>query len=148
MAKDKKQYNCSECGAVSPKWAGQCGECSAWNSFIEVVVEATPARGGRFSGYTGGAVAQEVRNLSEVAADDVQRTATGISEFDRVLGGGLVPGSVVLLGGDPGIGKSTLLLQVLDRLSGRFNILTHFSEFFYLRKRKFIMLFIFTCCKM
>ena len=123
MAKEKKQYNCSECGAISPKWAGQCGECNAWNSFIEVVVEATPARGGRFSGYTGGAVAQEVRNLSEVAADDVQRTATGIGEFDRVLGGGLVPGSVVLIGGDPGIGKSTLLLQVLDRLSGRFKVL-------------------------
>ena len=123
MAKDKKQYNCSECGAVSPKWTGHCGECNAWNSFVEVVVEATPTRGGRFSGYTGGAVAQEVRNLSEVAADDVRRTATGIGEFDRVLGGGLVPGSVVLLGGDPGIGKSTLLLQVLDRLSGRFKVL-------------------------
>lgn len=123
MAKDKKQYNCSECGAISPKWAGQCGECNAWNSLIEVVVEATPARAGRFSGYTGGAVAQEVRNLSEVAADDVQRTVTGIGEFDRVLGGGLVPGSVVLIGGDPGIGKSTLLLQVLDRLSGRFKVL-------------------------
>jgi len=123
MAKEKKQYNCSECGAISPKWAGQCGECNAWNSFIEVVLEATPARGGRFSGYTGDAVAQEVRNLSEVAADDVQRTATGIGEFDRVLGGGLVPGSVVLIGGDPGIGKSTLLLQVLDRLCGRFKVL-------------------------
>jgi len=123
MAKDKKQYSCSECGAISPKWAGQCGECSAWNSLIEVVVEATSAKGGRFAGYTGGAVAQEVRNLAEVAPDDVQRTAIGIGEFDRVLGGGLVPGSVVLLGGDPGIGKSTLLLQVLDRLSNHFKVL-------------------------
>jgi DNA repair protein RadA/Sms len=123
MAKDKKQYSCGECGAVSPKWAGQCGECNAWNSMIEVVVETTPLRGGRFAGYTGAAAAQEVRNLSDVAADDVQRVAIGISEFDRVLGGGLVPGSVVLIGGDPGIGKSTLLLQVLDRLSSRLKVL-------------------------
>ncbi|MCW8826373.1 MAG: DNA repair protein RadA, partial [Gammaproteobacteria bacterium] len=123
MAKDKKQYSCSECGSISPKWAGQCGECSAWNSLIEIVVEGSPAKNGRFAGYTGGAVAQEVQNLSEVVAGDVQRTAIGIGEFDRVLGGGLVPGSVVLLGGDPGIGKSTLLLQVLDRLSSRFKVL-------------------------
>lgn len=123
MAKEKKQYSCSECGAVSPKWAGQCGDCGAWNSMVEVLIESTSAKSGRFAGYTGGAVAQEVMNLSEVAADDVQRTPIGIGEFDRVLGGGLVPGSVVLLGGDPGIGKSTLLLQVLDRLSSRFKVL-------------------------
>lgn len=90
---------------------------------VEVHIESTSAKSGRFAGYTGGAVAQEVMNLSEVAADDVQRTPIGIGEFDRVLGGGLVPGSVVLLGGDPGIGKSTLLLQVLDRLSSRFKVL-------------------------
>jgi DNA repair protein RadA/Sms len=87
---------------------------------IEVAVVATPARGGRFAGYAGSAGASEVQLLREVSADDVARTPTGISEFDRVLGGGLVPGSVVLIGGDPGIGKSTLLLQTLAELDQQF----------------------------
>jgi DNA repair protein RadA/Sms len=90
---------------------------------VEVTVQATPTRGGRFAGYTGEAGALPVQLLRDVSADDVARTPTGIGEFDRVLGGGLVPGSVVLIGGDPGIGKSTLLLQTLAELDKQFNTL-------------------------
>ncbi len=122
MAKNKISYNCSECGAVSPKWAGQCGECGAWNTLSEVAVAATSAKG-RFAGYAGMAADLKVQRLAEVAPDDVERVATGIGEFDRVLGGGLVPGSVVLIGGDPGIGKSTLLVQSLARLGRQFKTL-------------------------
>ncbi len=119
MAKEKTQYSCSACGAISPKWGGQCGECGAWNTLEEVVTAVATGRGGRFKGYagTGGT---EVQLLSEVSAEDVARVSTGSAEFDRVLGGGLVPGSVVLIGGDPGIGKSTLLLQTMARLSDDF----------------------------
>ena len=114
MARAKVLYSCTECGATSPKWMGQCADCGAWNTLTEIAPTTTaPARGGRFGGYAGTAGAQPVQHLSDVPPDDVQRQPTGIGEFDRVLGGGLVPGSVVLIGGDPGIGKSTLLLQTL-----------------------------------
>jgi len=113
MARAKILYSCTECGATSPKWMGQCADCGAWNTLTEIAPTPAPARGGRFGGYAGTAGAQPVQHLSEVPPDDVQRQPTGIGEFDRVLGGGLVPGSVVLIGGDPGIGKSTLLLQTL-----------------------------------
>jgi len=116
MAKAKTVYVCSACGAASPKWAGQCGECGAWNTLVESVDAPVPARGGRFAGYAGKAGGVRVQRLSEVAPGEVQRTATGLAELDRVLGGGLVPGSVTLIGGDPGIGKSTLLLQTLCEL--------------------------------
>ncbi len=115
MAKAKTLYACSACGAQSPKWAGQCGECGAWNTLSEVLVQSS-APSGRFAGYAGAAGGQ-VQRLSDVAPEDVQRLTTGLSELDRALGGGLVPGSVVLIGGDPGIGKSTLLLQTLATLS-------------------------------
>ncbi len=113
MAKAKVLYTCTECGATSPKWLGQCADCGAWNSLTETTPAAPAGRGGRFAGFAGSAGAQPVQVLSAVAPDDVQRQPTGIGEFDRVLGGGLVPGSVVLIGGDPGIGKSTLLLQTV-----------------------------------
>lgn len=115
MAKAKVMYSCTECGATAPKWTGQCGECGAWNSLTEVTA-LTPVRTPRYGGFAGETGQSAVQLLSEVVPDDVKRHATGIVEFDRVLGGGLVPGSVVLLGGDPGIGKSTLLLQTLVAL--------------------------------
>ena len=96
-------YFCTECGAESLKWQGQCGACGAWNTLREA--PAAPARSG---GKSRKPAAAEVVRLNEVAAQPGQRMPTGLAEFDRVLGGGLVKGSVVLLGGDPGIGKSTI----------------------------------------
>lgn len=115
MAKPKTEYQCSNCGATHPKWAGQCPDCGAWNTLVESITPAKSAN--RHSGYAGAGTAS-VTPLAEVALNESPRRATGIGELDRVLGGGLVPGAVVLLGGDPGIGKSTLLLQVLARLGG------------------------------
>src|SRR5690606_11481277 len=103
------------------KWQGQCGECQAWNTISQVVL--APARAGRTAtragGWSGVAGASGVMDLASVADEGQTRTPTGIGELDRVLGGGLVAGSIVLVGGDPGIGKSTLLLQVLAGLGGR-----------------------------
>jgi len=115
MSKNKSVYSCSACGAQSPKWSGQCGDCGAWNTILEVVAVATSARTPRFSGFSGSA-SDEVFSLPDISLEQIVRQATGIGEFDRVLGGGLVPGSVTLIGGDPGIGKSTLLLQTLVQL--------------------------------
>jgi DNA repair protein RadA/Sms len=115
MAKAKTNYTCTECGGVSNKWSGQCPSCGKWNTLVETVVELA---GNRFSSQPQGLVqGAPVVKLSEIAAVDVPRFPTGIDEFDRVLGGGLVAGGVVLIGGDPGIGKSTLLLQALANLS-------------------------------
>ena len=115
MAKAKTAYVCSECGGESPKWQGQCPHCSAWNTLQETRLEAPKAgAGNRFS--VAGSTA-EVRSLSTIEARDLPRITSTIDEFDRVLGGGLVPGAVILIGGDPGIGKSTLLLQSLAALS-------------------------------
>jgi DNA repair protein RadA/Sms len=123
MAKAKNLYTCTECGTQAPKWAGQCGECGAWNTLVETVATPSSPRGGRFAGYAGSAGGVEVQALAAVTPDDVTRLPTQLDEFDRVLGGGLVPGSVVLIGGDPGIGKSTLLLQTLATLSERCGVL-------------------------
>jgi DNA repair protein RadA/Sms len=115
MAKAKTQYSCTECGGVSNKWSGQCPSCNSWNTMVETLVETG---GNRYSAQPQGLVqGAPVLKLSEIAAADVPRFPTGIDEFDRVLGGGLVAGGVVLIGGDPGIGKSTLLLQALANLS-------------------------------
>ena len=122
MAKSKTLYSCNECGAQFPKWSGQCGDCGAWNSLVETVAVAAVSASARFAGYAGTA-AGEVRALADITPGDEVRTATGLSELDRVLGGGLVPGSVVLIGGDPGIGKSTLLLQALGALASRLRAL-------------------------
>jgi DNA repair protein RadA/Sms len=119
MAKIKSAYVCADCGAEFSKWQGQCTECQAWNTLSEVRLAAkagkTDSRGG---GYTG-ANSSIVTALAKVSESEEQRTTIGIAELDRVLGGGLVRGSVVLIGGDPGIGKSTLVLQALSALAGR-----------------------------
>ncbi len=113
MAKEKTVYTCSECGGTSPKWLGKCTACHAWNTLIESVAEnAAPAKN-RFASLTAAA---PVQALCDIEATDFDRTPTGQDELDRVLGGGIVEGGVVLIGGDPGIGKSTLLLQALDTL--------------------------------
>ncbi len=115
MAKPKIQYSCTECGGVSNKWAGQCPSCQSWNTMVESLAE--PSGGNRFSSQKGLVQGAPVVRLADIEASDVPRSGTGIDEFDRVLGGGLVAGGVVLIGGDPGIGKSTLLLQALANLS-------------------------------
>jgi DNA repair protein RadA/Sms len=118
MGKPKTSYTCRECGASFPKWSGQCPDCGVWNALEEGVVQ-TGAGGPKGRGNWTGTASADVVRLSEVAAEDsLRRLSSGLSELDRVLGGGLVPGSVVLLGGDPGIGKSTLLLQAQASLSG------------------------------
>ena len=114
MAKDKTHYSCTECGATAPKWQGQCPGCGVWNTLVEAVTEKAAASQSRFAALGGSA---KLQTLSEIEAREADRLPTGISEFDRALGGGLVEGGVVLLGGDPGIGKSTLLLQALAGLS-------------------------------
>lgn len=123
MAKDKTSksiFTCTECGGTSPKWLGKCPHCNAWNTLIETV--ATAAEGGaavknRFSPqFQSLAAASSIQPLSQIEASAMQYTPTGHEELDRVLGGGIVEGGVVLIGGDPGIGKSTLLLQALDSL--------------------------------
>ena len=116
MAKSKNSYQCESCGARLSKWAGQCPECKEWNSITETREETRPGR--RFSGYSG-QLANDVKDLSSVGQTRIDRIEVGVGELDRVLGGGIVPGSVILLGGDPGIGKSTLLLQLVASLSGR-----------------------------
>ena len=121
MAKKRETaFVCTECGAEYSKWQGQCGECHAWNT----VQEFRPAKataGARRQGFAGSL--SEVKSLSDVDLAEMPRLATGIGEFDRVLGGGLVPGSAVLIGGHPGAGKSTLLLQTLCALSRRHSVL-------------------------
>jgi DNA repair protein RadA/Sms len=113
MAKDKTIYTCNECGGTSPKWLGKCPACGAWNTLIESLAESAAPAKNRFASL---AKTAEVATLADIEATDVARTPTGLDEFDRVLGGGMVEGGVVLIGGDPGIGKSTLLLQALDAL--------------------------------
>ncbi len=113
MAKEKTVFTCSECGGTSTKWLGKCTHCNAWNTLIESVADnAAPAKN-RFASLTAAA---PVQALCDIEATDFDRTPTGQDELDRVLGGGIVEGGVVLMGGDPGIGKSTLLLQALDTL--------------------------------
>ena len=111
--KPKTRYRCSRCGAVQLKWAGQCGQCGEWNT-LEEELAREEKKSSRFSGYAGDA---EVVRLAEIDQSETPRVSSGLSELDRVLGGGIVPGSVTLIGGDPGIGKSTLLMQTSARLS-------------------------------
>jgi DNA repair protein RadA/Sms len=113
MAKEKTVYTCSECGGTSTKWLGKCTHCNAWNTLIESVAESNAPTKNRFASLTAAA---PVQALCDIEATDFERTPTGQDELDRVLGGGIVEGGVVLIGGDPGIGKSTLLLQALDTL--------------------------------
>lgn len=117
MAKSSLQYVCSSCGASQTKWAGQCGDCGEWNTMIEGVVAAAVTN--KRTGFAGKTGAAHIHLLEDVPMTNEERTATGIGELDRVLGGGLVHGSVTLIGGDPGIGKSTLLTQTLSALAER-----------------------------
>ncbi|MEI7063697.1 DNA repair protein RadA [Dickeya chrysanthemi] len=116
----KRAFVCNECGADYPRWQGQCSACHAWNTITEVRLAAasSPSRSDRFSGYAGdsGSVSR-VQKLSEISLEALPRFSTGFQEFDRVLGGGVVPGSAILIGGNPGAGKSTLLLQTLCKLA-------------------------------
>ena len=118
----KTIYTCRECGGTNARWLGQCPHCKAWNTLDETVAEAAgPAtRNTRFQAL---ARSQPVATLADIDAADVSRTPTGQEELDRVLGGGIVAGGVVLIGGDPGIGKSTLLLQAVDALSAQMKVL-------------------------
>jgi len=116
----KTVYTCRECGGSNAKWLGKCPHCGAWNSLDETVAEAAGPAKNRFQSL---AKSLPVATLSEIDAAEVARTPTGQEELDRVLGGGIVEGAVVLIGGDPGIGKSTLLLQALDALSGQMKVL-------------------------
>ena len=113
MAKAKSVYTCTECGGTAPKWQGQCPSCTAWNTLVESVAEAASTH--RYKSVAG---ASKLQKLADVSAREAPRLPTGVTEFDRVLGGGLVAGQVVLIGGDPGIGKSTLLLQALCTMGG------------------------------
>lgn len=117
MAKSKTQYVCTACGSVHLKWGGQCSDCNEWNTLQEEAVIATPAAAKtnhRTGGYAG--ENSRIKSINEIDFKEDIRTTTGQSELDRVLGGGLVQGSVILIGGDPGIGKSTILLQTLSSL--------------------------------
>src|SRR5262245_32620013 len=110
MAKTKTVHTCTECGGQVLRWQGQCPHCQAWNTLVETIAEAAPAGANRYARISD---AGKPRRLSEFEVREESRIEIGIEEFDRVLGGGLVPGGVVLIGGEPGIGKSTLLLQAL-----------------------------------
>ncbi|WP_312264088.1 DNA repair protein RadA [Rivihabitans pingtungensis] len=123
MAKAKTVYVCSECGGISPKWQGQCPHCTSWNSLSETVQAPPAANGGNHRFQALAASSGEVQVLAEVQAEEAPRDPSGSDELDRVLGGGLVRGAVILIGGDPGIGKSTLLLQTLASVGARRKVL-------------------------
>lgn len=116
MAKAKQVYTCTSCGTQAGKWNGQCGDCGAWNTLEETVVSISSNSGPRSSRFQGYAGDISVQSLTDVSPEEQTRFSIGISELDRVLGGGVVPGSVILIGGDPGIGKSTILQQALAEL--------------------------------
>src|SRR4051794_32281392 len=109
--KGKVQFLCASCGSVHPKWLGKCPDCGTWDSLQEYK-EPTPDSRRASGGAESPGSAPQALSLAEIDQDDAPRTPSGITEFDRILGGGVVPGSAVLVGGEPGIGKSTLLLQV------------------------------------
>ncbi len=115
--KPKKQFQCQACGATFSKWSGQCGACEDWNTIVESLLSDGQDRRQRFTSEHG--TAAQVCTLDSINTAEQPRLDTGLAELNRVLGGGLVPGSVVLLGGDPGIGKTTLLLQSLAAVRKR-----------------------------
>ncbi|MEE8255158.1 MAG: DNA repair protein RadA, partial [Nitrosomonadaceae bacterium] len=117
MVKSKSIYSCTECGGQTLKWQGQCPYCQVWNTLVETIADKITSH------FTQVSEISQVQSLGEVKGGEEPRYSTGVAEFDRVLGGGLVHGSVVLLGGDPGIGKSTLLLQALCHMSSMRDVL-------------------------
>ena len=117
-SKVKSAYVCGDCGAEHAKWQGQCNTCSAWNTLSRVSVGPIKEAHVGFAGTKA-----QIQKLKDVEAEVSERISTSFAEFDRVLGGGLVPGSVVLIGGDPGAGKSTLLLEVCTRLAAERGVL-------------------------
>jgi DNA repair protein RadA/Sms len=129
MAKVKTRFVCQKCGYQAPKWMGRCPDCGSWNSMVEEVVDQAPAKGLLRAASSGQAAAAsnlppaKAERLDQVDPQAVTRIDTGIGELNRVLGGGLVPGELVLLSGDPGIGKSTLTMQLMQTLEGQGNIL-------------------------
>src|SRR6202020_3404421 len=112
MAKSKEVFVCQNCGAAAPKWQGQCAACGEWNTLVAETLTANP----RKTNHASGAQNDPSASLAALAVAESPRLSTGSGELDRVLGGGLVPGSVTLIGGDPGIGKSTLMLQAAAAL--------------------------------
>lgn len=123
VVKTKNSFRCTDCGANSTKWAGQCADCGGWNT-LEESSQPSSSKENRFKGYADqGSSSTEVQILSNIESTQLERIHSGLTELDRVLGGGIVPGSAILIGGDPGIGKSTLLLQALASLSQRLNAL-------------------------
>ena len=123
MGRLKTVYRCQDCGYAAPKWMGQCPDCSAWNTLIEEVVEARPAAAEGAPARMMTEFSSEVVALKDVRTDSEKRAASGIAELDRLLGGGIVPGQVILLAGAPGIGKSTLMLQAAARLAQKRKVL-------------------------
>lgn len=125
MAKAKTAYVCNDCGSDYSNWQGQCKDCGAWNSLTEIKLAASPkaAKEARFQGYAGAAKGQRLQTLDEIDLQALPRIPSGTSEFDRVLGGGLVHGSAILIGGHPGAGKSTLLLQTMCHLASSMDAL-------------------------
>ncbi|MBT8139595.1 MAG: DNA repair protein RadA [Gammaproteobacteria bacterium] len=121
MPKTKTAYVCSDCGSDYSKWQGQCADCGAWNTLSELRLGAVGAGKPRDVGYAGAQAV--VASLKTIGLEETRRIETGLAEFDRVLGGGLVPGSAVLIGGQPGAGKSTLLLQVTSKVAAQHNTL-------------------------
>lgn len=122
MAKTKTAYVCNDCGADFVRWLGQCPECKAWNTITEVRLGSVKSSGAERRGYAG-ATRAKVQTLNEVDLEELPRFSSSFTEFDRVLGGGIVPGSAILIGGSPGAGKSTLLLQTMCRLADQMNVL-------------------------
>jgi DNA repair protein RadA/Sms len=123
MAKRKTAYVCSDCGTEYPRWQGQCGDCQAWNTITEFVVASSSAKSARHSGGYSGQTQAQVEMLDNIDLTALPRFASGFKELDRVLGGGIVPGSAVLIGGSPGAGKSTMLLQVMCKMASGKNAL-------------------------
>ena len=125
MAKEKSIYVCTECGGSSAKWSGKCPQCNAWNTLIESVAESAvkPRYMTSATSARGLSPGEAVATLGQIEATDAERQPTGIDELDRALGGGIVAGGVILIGGDPGIGKSTLLLQALDAMARTMKVL-------------------------
>jgi DNA repair protein RadA/Sms len=123
MAKRKTAYVCSDCGAEYPRWQGQCNDCNTWNTITEFVVSSAISPSGRNTGGYSGQTKAKIESLANIDLQALPRFESGYKELDRVLGGGIVPGSAILIGGSPGAGKSTLLLQVMCQMASNKNAL-------------------------